>query len=59
METVLAIVLLVLYLAGAAVSFGLMKEWEHPKPVKCLWSLIWPLTGTLYVIHWIHNSLCE
>lgn len=55
---ILFITLIVVYVIGIFVAYNrYIKKWEgHSTLEKIYFSVIWPLTAILYLVHAIHNA---
>ena len=50
------IIVLAIYLIGAFVAWGKIKSWNNKTYEKIGATIIWPLIGILYGIHWLNNQ---
>lgn len=49
------VVIIIAYLICACIAYELLK---NENTFERVWfSLIWPITGLLYLVHWLHMKL--
>lgn len=51
------LIVLIVYLVGAAVTGLIVRKWENPLNVKIAAAAVWPGVLILYIIHKIHMRL--
>ena len=52
----LTALIIAIYIIGGFVAYKKIESWSHPMYEKIIFSVIWPLVGLLYGIHWLHNK---
>lgn len=50
-------IILLIWIAGVALTWPVISKWNNTKPVKFAACIMWPLTMVLYGIYYLHMKM--